>query len=350
MKYVIDINKHKTEKIENFIKKGDYDSFAQFINVAIENQIFIEESESQIIDENLKDKKLTNILNNNDYFKEFDIRKVWSQPKMVSIPDSKNIAGIPDVINEERYWLWGQINKIFPIKIGLRVLFVLLDDEQWVELEIFRDKASVVASEIASEIRKYESKKMKNREEKISVGLPDGRSYKSITRYKSHFLAYMMGNGKFDGAMSFLRFVNLLKDEKGRVMIGITTPGISFVKMENPVIDNNNFEQSLSASEIDLYLEHINKYVRGEVCAIKWLLSTLNRGITEREPLNNEIKKEFGTLWNSSDDVINTQRAGLMARMYELGLVSKKKKGVKVNYFVSDFGKMVLEKLKKRGE
>jgi len=36
--------------------------------------------------------------------------------------------------------------------------------------------------------------------------------------------------------------------------------------------------------------------------------------------------------------VINTQRAGLMARMFELGLIEKEKDGVKVSYKISNRG------------
>jgi predicted transcriptional regulator len=54
------------------------------------------------------------------------------------------------------------------------------------------------------------------------------------------------------------------------------------------------------------------------------------------------LKKEFGGIWAASDAVINTQRAGLMARMFELGLIEKEKDGVKVNYKISDKGKSFL--------
>ena len=45
MRYVIDITQKQAEVIENFIKKGRYNSFAQFITTAVENQIYIEKSE-----------------------------------------------------------------------------------------------------------------------------------------------------------------------------------------------------------------------------------------------------------------------------------------------------------------
>ena len=44
-------------------------------------------------------------------------------------------------MGEEQNWLWGQINKILPMKIGLRVLYCVLGNEQWINLERFREEA-----------------------------------------------------------------------------------------------------------------------------------------------------------------------------------------------------------------
>ena len=45
MRYVVDITQKQAEEIESFIKKGKYNSFAQFITTAVENQIYIENGE-----------------------------------------------------------------------------------------------------------------------------------------------------------------------------------------------------------------------------------------------------------------------------------------------------------------
>jgi len=61
--------------------------------------------------------------------------------------------------------------------------------------------------------------------------------------------------------------------------------------------------------------------------------------------LNSELNKEFAELWGASDAVVNTQRAGLMARMFELGLLEKEKNGIYVTYHISEFGKSFLAKI-----
>ncbi|MEW6376556.1 MAG: hypothetical protein AB1502_12300 [Thermodesulfobacteriota bacterium] len=349
MRYVVDITQKQADEIENLINKREYKSFAQFITTAIENQIYIEKSEIheekfELSNKKKKDVSQPEMIATNE--NRITLAEIISQPKPVSMPTFQQLACFSQKFEEEKCWLWGQVNKILPIKIGLRVLYASLDSEQWIDLDGYRNKAADTAADFGTMIRKYEDKKNKMRDERISAGLPDQDEFKSKVRYKSHFLAYMRKEGALDGAMPYLRFVNLNKDEKGGVLIGLTEAGLNFAKLDNPVIDHEDFEKSFNEKEIDFYLEHISKNVRGECSAIKWLLQKLENGLKEREEINQELKKEFGQIWSASDAVINTQRAGLMARMFELGLIEKEKKGVGpgVIYKIADRGNRFLQK------
>jgi hypothetical protein len=73
----------------------------------------------------------------------------------------------------------------------------------------------------------------------------------------------MRKDGKLGGAMPFLRFANLNKEEKGKISIGLTESGLKFAQIENPVIDHNDFEKSFSQAEVDFYLNYISKNVKG---------------------------------------------------------------------------------------
>lgn len=350
MRYVVDINQNQAEEIELLLKKGKYQSFAQFILTAVENQIYIEK-------EGIKEPKVEPV-SSRTIIKEFhdkngfpeekiivDLSVTDIRPKAVSMPTFPQLAYSLENREEEKTWMWGQINRIFPIKLGLRILLVYAGSDQWMDLESFKEKAADIALGYGNMLKGYEKRKDKKRDEKISAGLPTDKD-KSKMRYQSHFLAYVRKDGKLDGAMPFLRFANLQKTEKGKTLIGITDAGLSFAKLDNSVIDHNNFESSLDSKEIDFYLDHISKDVKGEFCAMKWLLDKLVDGITDREEINGELKKEFGEVWKTSDAVINTQRAGLMARMFELGLIEKKKDGVAVTYKISTDGRNFLNKIK----
>jgi hypothetical protein len=341
MRYVVDITQKQAEEIESLIKRGQCKSFAQFITTAIENQIYIENSEVGEEKFENRNKKINNVSQPDVIIKDEDkitILEIKSLPKLVSIPTFQQLSCFSQKIEEEKCWLWGQVNKILPLKIGLRVLYAIIGSEQWIELEDYRNKAADIAAEFGTIIRKYEDKKNKMRDERISAGLPDEKEFKSKVRYKSHFLANMRKDGTLDGAISYLRFVNLDKDEKGKILIGLTEPGLNFAKLDNPVIDHQDFETSFNEKEVDFYLDHISKNVKGENSAMKWLLQKLTNGLKGREQINKELEKEFGQDWKASEAVINTQRAGLMARLFELRLIEKEKDGVKVSYKISNRG------------
>jgi len=352
MRYLVDLTQKEAEEIKRFINAGKYQTVSQFISTAIENQIYIEGSGSESLSSILVTKKTPEILNRPDLINTKDnsniaLAEIKSHPKAVVIPNFSGLAAsLYYNAKEENCWLWGQTNKIFPVKIGLRVLYALIGSEQWLDLEEYKEKAADVATEYGAAIRKYEDKKNKMRDERISAGLPDGE-FKSKFRYKGHFLAYMRKDGKLDGAMPFLRFANLNKDEKGRIFIGLTEPGLNFALIENPVIDRNDFEKSFSQAEIDFYLDYVSTSVRGEASAIGWVLKKITEGVNDRDAINKALSREIAPSWGeTSEAVVNTQRAGLMARMFELGLIEKEKKGISVRYKVSARGSDFLQKFK----
>lgn len=354
MRYVVDVTQNQANRITELITAGKYRSVAQFISAAIENQIYLENNPDNALPRiNTEDKfsgvimEKYNVEVSTQEDTSIALKNIKDKPQTVSLPEFSDLA-ISSYFNteEEKCWLWGQSNKIFPIKIGLRVLYSLLGSGQWTDLEGYREKAAVIAASFGTKIRSYENKKDKIRDDRISAGLPKEKEFKSINRYKNHFLAYMRKDGKFDGPMSFLRFVNLSKDEKGKVLAGLTEHGINFAKIENPVIDGGDFERSFSDKEIDFYLNHIAKNVKGEYFAFRWVLNRIKNGVDGRGSINKALAEEMESAWEGvTPAVVNTQRAGLMARMFELGLIEKKKSGITVTYKISERGESFLKKI-----
>jgi hypothetical protein len=336
MKFVIDINQKHSESIQKLINQGSYNSVAQFVNVAIENQIHIENSDLEPAD----DVKGLNpkIGNDNARWESYIIQNISTNPKVVMDPAFDKLTLGRYVKDESQIWLWGQINRIFPVKIGVRILFKELQNEQYINLESFASLAASVAGTIGRSIRDHEEKYSLKREEKISAGLPLFNEEKSLERFKSQFLLYKRKDGFLDGAMSMLKFANVNQDN-GKVKLGLTKAGLEFAKIVNPVIDDSSFESGLSEEEIHFYLRHVKENVRSEYSAIMWMLNKMKAGVKERDSLNIQLKKEYAEIWKATDAMINTQRSGLLARMYELRLIEKEKDGITVKYHISKSGK-----------
>ncbi len=349
MKYLIDISQHHAKKIQNLVSKGDYEGIAQFIAVAIENQLYLEESGLPVFADDEKDIDISPVKENNNAQSEktsvsLKLTAIQANPQVVPYPKYMQLVLGQKQGNEELFWPWGQINKILPIKIGVRILFRELGDGKKIPLDYFANLAVEEAVRIGEQLRSHEDQLRKLRDNRISAALPKVDDEKSQTRYKAQFLTYGRKDGLLDGAMALFRFANI-DVESEKHMIGITKAGSDFAKIPNPVLDENNLDKSLNQKEVDFYLAHVKSHVRGEFAGIKWILTKINQGIRERESLNSELNKELAELWGASDAVINTQRAGLMARMFELGLLEKEKKGIYVTYHTSNFGKSFLAKI-----
>ncbi|PIP68371.1 MAG: hypothetical protein COW92_01665 [Candidatus Omnitrophica bacterium CG22_combo_CG10-13_8_21_14_all_43_16] len=389
MRYVIDVTQKQVDYISRLVNLGRYSSTAQFILTAMENQLYIEEGDEVT---KLPTNKLANgnstihikeYTNNPTDYPGIDVDVVPSltdirsnKVKTMSYPRFEDLACSikrGKTLNESDAWLWGQVNRIFPIKLGLRILLASLGKEETVELESFRTKAGEIALAYGKMLRGHERHEKKIRVERVSAGLPidisdneyreltiaklgkntrvgeidaylQQEEFKSTNRYRAQFLASMRKDGKLEGAMPYLRFVSLKKHEDGKVYIGVTNAGLDFACLKNPIIDDKNFDASLADKEKEYYLEHVYKNVKGEHAAIQWLLKKIESGINRREQINDRLKAELNPKWEDSDLVINTQRAGLMARMFELGLIGRDKEGVSVEYKVTTNGMQLITK------
>ena len=343
MKYLIDISQRQSQKIQEYLDKGEYLSVSQFVITAIENQFNLEDNQSlpdvlKTENSNSKSHHISNPLQLTRVLELYRISDMHNFYSVIAPPRFDQIVLSSQNIDEEKIWLWGQINKIFPVKIAVRILQKNLGDKQSIELNEFLETATKEASEIGNTIRAYEKKQNKNRGEKISAGLPGQGDEKSQSRYKFQFLVYQRKDDLLDGAMSILRFCNLER-KNGKIYIGLTEGGAKFSAAINPVFDEGNLDESLSDEEIECYLNHVEKYVRSEFVAINWMLQKIGEGINERGLLNQKINEEFGNVWNTSEAVINTQRSGLIARMFELKLIEKEKNGIYVTYSLSEKAK-----------
>jgi hypothetical protein len=348
MRYLVDITPKHAQLIQKQLDKGNYVSLSQFISTAVENQLSLEENDIQglvpyqPIVEELKTDYAVPERNVKIDFEKYRLINISGNAVTIDSPEFKNLVFASQKIPENKVWIWGQINKIFPVKLGLRILHQLLSVNQSMELSEFLDIAAREAIIVGNKIKEYEKANNKMRDEKISAALPSSDE-KSQNRYKFQFMAYKRKDKLLDGAMAIMRFCNVY-EEKKKQMIGITEPGLKFSTISNPVLDNDDFDLSLNEEESLFYINHIKENIKGEYAAMRWILEKIDGGKDTRELLNNEIEKTYKKIWDATDAVINTQRAGITARMTELGLIEKEKNGIYVKYRVSEIGKKLFFK------
>ena len=344
MRYIIDIPKNLLDEIRKVLEKGEYNNINELIITAIENQLTLEAGE--IIQEDLFTKTVKRPKYipreapekeaEKDYSKFLVIRSI-SNIKTLPLPEIKDLEN-PDPKYKD-YWLWGQINRIFPIKVGLRILINMQQEKgDFILLHDFNKQAAEIARGFGLQLEKIDNQFNRKRDERVSTALPIGENEeKAVSRYKGHFLAFKRPIGILDGAMARLKFVNIQSRNEKESLIGLTKIGLEFAKLRNPIIDEDlQSEKTLSVEEADFYLAHIRNQVPEELNPIKTILHIIKNGATTITEIDREIKK-IKPGW--TDVVITTQRSGALGRMNELGLLEKNKRGVKVTYKISENGK-----------
>lgn len=327
-----DVPEYVVERARKFIGKGRYKDLSSFVTASMENQLALEEREGA--------EQVLTLATQQERAERPPSRELPLAAEL-SIPQGQRptVAYPPrpgDTLAEQ--WPWGQINKILPIKFTVRLLANEVSEmEPLVPLDVFRMEAARKAKDFGRWLAKNDAKYKRRWGERLSAGFPIGKDEESsLNRYASHFVGYeRKKDGALFGALFELKFGNA--EVIGRTLsVGLTGAGLEFARIPNPVLDNSDLSSSLSEQEIEFYLEHIRARVPGEVYAFELILGLIAEGVNGREELNEQIKRTVPLEW--TDAVVNTQRAGAMARMYELVLIEKSRDGLRVEYGVTEQG------------
>lgn len=335
MLHIINIPKQYEDKIKELINKGECNSMNEFIIFAIESYLELQKEGIKIFDFESKETMKEEIKKENSFG-----NYLKSNIENVKYIESPIIADKP---------IWGQFSRIFPIKLSLRVLANMLENNgEMIEIKEFEDKATKIAEEYYKILEEDDKKKGRILGDNFNAGLPK-KGEKSEHRFQSQYL---------ENALINLKFADIKKVNGKPKRIGITENGYKFAILENPIIDNNDFNSQLSEQETEFFLNHISKNLKEEKEHVKILLNAIKNGINNPNTLTSEMKKYYEVLllnekWFTKTEkieigVANTMRAGLVSRLYEMKLIKKEKNGKNVSYVLNENGFKLLEKLNEK--
>jgi hypothetical protein len=222
--------------------------------------------------------------------------------------------------------LWGQYNRIFPMKLSLRNLAIWLDDEKsrGAPYEAFRDETAEVAREYGLWLAGVDERLGRGRGERFSAALPTGDKVdRSLDRFKTHFVGQMDSEGNLTGSLPNLLFVDI--DPETREF-GITEAGLDFARLQNPLLDGDDetVDHSLSEAEREFYLDHVDAAHEEEAEAMRVVARAINEGIDRPDPLSERVG-ELSEDWSNAQ--ASTVRSGLVGRLHELELVRRERVG-----------------------
>ena len=333
MRVVVDIPTELVDQIQSEIMQGNYAGPEEFLEQALHTQLRLESDEQQMLTsfgeavqprnqeaerssfrETLADKQTRNANDGNSKLEDLSVRDF--DVLTVDPPSPNRIDTGP---------LWGQYNRILPMKVSVRRLAIKLDrvDAEGIAYDEFREETAAVARVYGLRLKEMDEDAGRGRGEKFSAGFPTGDKVESsLNRFKTHFVGQIDSTGSLTGSLPNLQFVTIAPSTRE---FGLSDPGLDFARIENPILDEDfRSENPLSEAERRFYLDHVDSELHAEYNAMEVVTEAIVEGVNRPESLSKRVA-ELSEDWSSAQ--ASTIRSGLIGRMHELGLVSRKRVG-----------------------
>jgi len=260
---------------------------------------------------------------------------------LAPLPNDAFVAGME--ISADR-WIFGQHNKLLPVKANVRALLNLLraaTKQSGVELEEASRQIANEASRLGDVLRRSDTDAKRSRDESIALAFPSSdpsNSDKSRLRYASQFVGAVSREGRMTGLLIDLKLVNIDRHKPPRIRL--TEPGLRLAEMRNPSLDPGLEAESerFSPEEIDFLLHHIQSQLPVEQFAFSATLNAITDGSNTPEMLDAALKRYLPDRKDKPFTLafLTTQRAGVISRMADLGLVTRTRSGPNVTYVATD--------------
>ena len=344
------------QQIKGFVEKGKYDSVENFVEIAILNQILMENNEVsnlQIIKEQKAFPKEDPFHKNS----QSKLQTATQQPiQYLSCPKDTPISVQPSLsLTEEtaNFPIWGQLNRLAPAKMVLRMLAnqILLGADR-IDLKRFSADVAEASTSIRLIIEKKDKKK-RIRGTELYIALP-----KKDPNSQQRFINFYVGklpSGKWtDGILTGLGLARIEQLDDGSTVIGLTENGRTFGCLSSPLLDDfllqgKQIEEPFSHAEVEFLLSQLENIRPGEVYFMKEVLRLIKKGIVTPTSLRQKVtiifKEKYPTL-QISEKFVNTMLVGLMGRLVEMRLVEIEKDAQKSNYSATNAGENLLRGMK----
>jgi hypothetical protein len=230
----------------------------------------------------------------------------------------------PVRLNDEAAVLWGQINRVLPIAVGVRVLAHLsADAANGVPIEEWHEAATGVAVALRSHLRQLDEAAGRRHGSLWSTAFPDDTPA-SAHRYVNQFLGFPK-NGLSDGGAGFLEFIAF---DRGETVATLTTAGAEWAAFTNPLFDDGDSPtRTFSVEETAFFINHLERYRPAELELLKRVAALVEQG-RSRTQLDEALATEYPK-WKK---YIATMRAGALGRLSDLGLLVRTRRGLTVDY------------------
>jgi Arc/MetJ-type ribon-helix-helix transcriptional regulator len=363
------------EKIEKLIESGSYQDLSSFCTAAIENLLLLEEHMPQSQGERVPTKQpktaparrpkdrvahtapepagspnmTPSEARANDLAFPVELAAFDQNSKLpftlpVAVAD---LFKVNDRVPVDR-WLFGQYNRIFPAKVTLRALsnVAVKEGRETLVLDAVGARIAEIAAIVGDRLRSLDRRLATHRDDAFATAFPDPSldGQKGRMRYQNHFVGHTV-KGEQGGLPVGLKLA-VIHVLKNKPHILPTLAGWSFALLPNPILDDPSapIEERLTTAEREFLLAHIRDQVPVELFAYRTLLSLLSQGIDSPDTMNSALMSLLSEQRKADDsrEFVNTQRAGVLGRMTDLGLITHERDGRFVRRQLTEVGRKFL--------
>lgn len=368
MKVILDLPPDVIDDISEVIETDGYAGVQDFVTTALMNQVLLEQEgtldgvtslTTAVKARREASEPLSDPADGWQARQQLSIERApagqFQTQSLLSLENADNIRVVdpPAWSRLDSGPLWGQYNRIFPIKLVVRGLASALQrgdattqndtaQEQahtWCLLEQFATRMSREARQFGQQLEHIDTERNRRRGDQLATGLPTGDDpVKSMERFQTHFLGYIEQSGDLSGGAPRLRLVDIQHD--GAYRIGLTKAGLDFAALGNPLLDDDIAnDQALTDEERAWYLDYVETSLPDEYDAICLVTTAIAEGDDRPESLTQRIATLDET-WSEAQ--ASTIRSGLVGRMRELGLVDSTRVGQRgVKYVLTEAGEQL---------
>ena len=250
-------------------------------------------------------------------------------------------------------WIFGQYNRLLPIKAASRGLARLLcADPRGPTIDEGPQQVAAQATGLGDYLNDVDAALGHTRDQRLATAFPTSgaKVAKSQARFANQFVACERKDC-LAGLLSDLKLINWSSSGKERFQL--TEAGWQFAMLKNPVLDEDlkGPITKFSKQEVLFLLDHISHHVPYEDFAYFAILEAICGGFSTPNQIDAELRKygdhEGGEI---SSSFLASQRSGVVSRMTDLELVARERVGTKVHYVAQPGGKSYLKEYLQRPE
>lgn len=325
MRVFADIDPDTYDRIEETVTEGKYSDVNQFIRVAVENQLNIEESTGEGHAPPQAEQEATS---------KSEGGYSWGY----SLPDNPPVSS-PSDMDRENELLFQQYYRFFPlVPVMVELAKETEKKSEPVVLNEFRDHVAETIDPLRDAIVDWEERNDVKKKNRKSTGLPK-RDVKnpdySMKRYLDHFVGKIRKRDlEPKSFLHSLGFVSYDPVDEEKTFIQLTSAGERFLRQGNPLLLEGPDSPALGADEQEFIVTHIESTLHAEYRLMEFVYDTIatngNNTYTNRlDDFTEYLVENSNFDDDASEERIRSHISGALSRMVELGILDRgSKRGV----------------------